>query len=104
MGTERGVLSDAFQVGPRTCSWRKESIRGLVWSPCSSAFQLHSEQMRHLCFLSMSNGVRRSETDSLNADGRIPRGSAPCLPSKWEVQFHALKLDGWGKRLQFEFL
>ena len=61
MGTERGVLSDAFQVGPRTCSRRKESIRGLVWSPCSSASQPHSGQMRHLCFLSTSNGVRRSE-------------------------------------------
>ena len=43
---------------------------------------------------------QQSETicmESLSADGRIPRGSAPCLPTEWDAQFHALKLEGRGK-------
>lgn len=40
MGTERGVLFDACQVEPWTCS-RRESVEGLVWSPCSFVSQPH---------------------------------------------------------------
>lgn len=44
--------------------------------------------------------IQQSETagmESLRVDGRIPRGGAPCLRTEWDVQFHALKLEGWGK-------